>query len=420
VGTGTGTTAKDEWRRFWYLPLVAAFGYTAAGLQLYSIGPFVGPLQHDFGWSRAEIFVGITIANGGGAIFNLLIGWLVDRVGPRLVALIGVLLISGAIASLGTATGSTGNWALLWCLIAVGLLWVQPTVWSSAVASRFEGSRGLALGVTLSGVSLSAYILPLLATWLIDAYGWRSAFFGLGLIWAAALFPVLFLFFRGKQDVAAGARSKGGHAAQDFTGLTPREALRTSAFYKLLVAGTFFSFTIIGIVTNLVPLLTDGGTDRATAASIASLIGLFAIIGRLGTGFLLDRLPGPMVGAGAFLLPTFGSALLLWQGAGTLGHAAAAAIIGLSLGSELDALTFLSMRYFGLRSFGKLYGGLLVVVSIGTATGPLLAGAIFDRFGNYTQFLVLAMACMIASAIALLSLRGSREFRPEPMTAAAT
>jgi MFS family permease len=418
--SGTPMTAGEEWRRFWYLPLVAALGYTSAGLQLYSIGPFVAPLQHDFGWSRAEIFAGITIANGAGAVFNLLIGWFVDRVGPRRVALIGVLLISGAIALLGTATGSAGNWALLWCLIAVGFLWVQPTTWSSAVASRFDISRGLALGMTLSGVSLSAYILPLLSTWLIDAYGWRKAFFGLGLIWVVVLFPILFLFFRGKQDSSARQSNRNAPAGAHFTGLAPREALRTSAFYKLLAAGSFFAFTMMGLVTNLVPLLTDAGTGRATAASIASLIGLFAIMGRLSTGFLLDRLPGHIVGAGAFLLPILGSALLLWPESGTLGHATAAAIIGLSLGSELDALTFLSMRYFGLRSFGKLYGGLLVAVSIGTALGPLAAGAMFDHFHDYAAFLVLAIICMATSALALLSLRGSREFRPVPMTAAAT
>lgn len=416
---GTHMTAGEEWRRFWYLPLVAALGYTSAGLQIYSIGPFVTPLQHDFGWTRAEIYSGLTIANGAGAIFNLLIGWFVDRVGPRRVALIGVLLISGAIALLGTATGSAANWALLWCLIATGFLWVQPTTWSSAVASRFDTSRGLALGVTLSGVSLSAYILPILSTWLIASYGWRNAFFGLGLIWSVVLFPILFLFFRGKQDRSARAGPRNAPAAAHFTGLSPREALRTSAFYKLLAAGSFFAFTMMGLVTNLVPLLTDTGTDSATAASIASLIGLFAIMGRLSTGFLLDRLPGPIVGAGAFLLPIMGSALLLWQDSGLLGHAVAAAIIGLSLGSELDALTFLSMRYFGLRSFGKLYGGLLVAVSIGTALGPLTAGAMFDHFRNYGAFLGLAIACMAASALALLSLRGSREFRPAPMTAAA-
>lgn len=412
LGASTNITPGEEWRRFWYLPLVAALGYTSAGLQIYSIGPFVGPLQHEFGWTRAEIFSGLTIANGAGAIFNLLIGWFVDRIGPRRVGLIGVLLISSAIALLGTATGTAGNWAFLWCLIAVGFLWVQPTTWSSAVASRFDASRGLALGVTLSGVSLSAYMLPLLSTWLIDSYGWRNAFFGLGLIWAAVLFPILFLFFRGRQDSSARAGPRYVPAAAHFDGLSPGEALRTSAFYKLLAAGSFFALTMMGLVTNLVPLLTDTGTDRATAASIASLIGLFAIMGRLSTGFLLDRLPGHFVGAGAFLLPIFGSALLLWPDAGTIGHAVAAAIIGLSLGSELDALTFLSMRYFGLRSFGKLYGGLLVAVSIGTAAGPLVAGAVFDHFGSYDVFLMLAIACMAISAIALLSLRGSREFRP--------
>jgi MFS family permease len=413
----TASTASEEWRRFGYLPLVAALGYTSAGLQLYAIGPFMEPLQTEFGWDRAQVSLGITIANAGCALLNVFMGLLIDRLGPRVVGISGVFLISAAIALLGTATGTTFNWVILWALIAVGAACIQPTAWSSAVASRFEASRGLALGVTLCGVSASAFILPILSTWLITHYDWRTAFFGLGAIWAVVLLPVLFLFFRGSKDAPRKRREAPKGVSAQFEGLPAREALRTSAFYKLLVAGGFFSFTLIGIIVHLVPILKDGGTGATTAAYVASLVGLFAIIGRLSTGFLLDRLPGHLVGAGSFLLPTLGCALLLWNGAGTPGHALAAALLGLSLGSELDALTFLTMRYFGRRNFGKIYGLLLVAVSVGTAAGPLASGAAFDHFRDYAVFLALAIACMVISAVALFSLRGTPAFRTEPLAA---
>jgi MFS family permease len=197
------------------------------------------------------------------------------------------------------------------------------------------------------------------------------------------------------------------------------EALRTSAFYKLLIAGGFFSFTLIGIIVHLVPILKDGGTAPESAAFIASLVGLSAIVGRLSTGFLLDRLPGHVVGAASFLLPTLGCALLLWNGVGTGGHMLAAVLIGLSLGSELDALTFLTMRYFGRRNFGKIYGSLMIAISVGTSVGPLASGAVFDHFRDYAVFLALAVACMVISAVALFSLRGTPAFRTEPLAAMA-
>ncbi|MFP5304356.1 MAG: MFS transporter [Gammaproteobacteria bacterium] len=190
-------TASAEWRRFWTLPIAAALGYSTAVIHVYAIGPFIAPLQEAFGWSRAQISAGITISGVTGAVFAVFVGMLVDRLGPRRVGLIGVLLMTAAFASLGTATGSTTNWLMLWGLIAFANLWQQATIWTSAVASRFETSRGLAFAVTLSGASVAATVFPLLATALIGSYGWRTGFMAMGGIWAAVVFPLMFLFFRG-------------------------------------------------------------------------------------------------------------------------------------------------------------------------------------------------------------------------------
>src|SRR5688572_22178301 len=136
-------SAGAEWRSFWFLPVAAALGYSTAVLHTYGIGPFIAPLQQEFGWSRAQLSVGITIAGLAGALFSVPMGLLVDRWGPRIVALIGVLLMTGSFALLSTTTGATTNWIVLWSVIAFANLWLQATVWTSAVASRFETSRGL-------------------------------------------------------------------------------------------------------------------------------------------------------------------------------------------------------------------------------------------------------------------------------------
>lgn len=398
------TSTAAEWRNYWSLPVAAGLGYATAVMYVYGMGPFIEPIQQEFGWSRAQISSGITIAAFFSALFGIPVGMVVDRVGPRRVGLIGVLLMGGAVALLGTATGTQGNWVFLWGLLAFSTLWVQATVWTSAVTSRFEKSRGLALAITLSGASLSATIFPLLATWLIGKYDWRTAYMAMSGIWVALVFPLMLLFFRGAQDTPSAGRTSATETVRAVMGVSLGEGLRSSALYKLVMAGGFFAFTAIGVVVHFVPILKDSGADPMAAAGVASLVGIFSIIGRLGTGFLLDRFPGHLVGAYAFLIPIIASALLLLDGSNPLSQAIAAAIFGLTLGSEVDVIAYLAARYFGLKHFGALYGAMVMALSLGTAFGPLGAGAVYDNFGSYSPFLVLTAILMGISAIALFTL----------------
>jgi MFS family permease len=373
-------------------------------MYVYGMGPFIEPIQQEFGWSRAQTSSGITIAAFFSALFGIPVGMVVDRVGPRRVGLIGVLLMGGSVAMLGTATGEQINWFLLWGALAFSTLWVQATVWTSAVNSRFVKSRGLALAITLSGASLSAAVFPVLATWLIGEFGWRRAFMGMSGLWVGLTFPLMLLFFRGAQDSRRDPRTPASDTVRSLVGVTFSHGLRSAALYKLIMASGFFAFTAIGVVVHFVPILTDSGAEPLAAAGIASLVGIFSIIGRLGTGVLLDRFPGHLVGAIAFLIPIIASGLLLFYGNNPVSQTVAAAIFGLTLGSEVDVIAYLAARYFGLKHFGALYGAMVMALSLGTAFGPLGAGAVYDHYGTYSPFLILTAVLMGASAVALFSL----------------
>ena len=279
-----GADASAEWRAYWPLPFVAALGGSATSIHIYSMGPFFQPLQDAFHWTRAEISTGTTVAILTGAVLNPLIGMLLDRVGPRRVGLFGIVLICGAMALLGTATGTIGNWIGLWLIVAAGGLCVQPMVWAAAVASRFNAARGMAVGITLVGPAMGFAIFPLLSTWLIEHYGWRLGFVGLGAIWAVLLLPLNLLFFRGAADTGRAQRRATAAAADVLPGLWVREGLRSFAFYKLMLSASFFTFTLVGVSVHLVPILVDGGTAKMTAATFACIGGLCAMIGRLATG----------------------------------------------------------------------------------------------------------------------------------------
>lgn len=396
--------ARAEWRAYWPLPFVAALGGSATSIHIYSMGAFFQPLQDAFHWSRAQVSIGTTVAILLGAVLNPLIGFLIDRFGPRRVGLFGIVFICAAWALLGTATGTRANWIALWILVAAGGLCVQPMVWAAAVASRFNAARGIAVGITLCGPASGIAIFPPLATWLIEHYGWRMGFVGLGAIWAALLLPLCFLYFRGAADSGRAQRHEIRAAADVLPGLLVREALKRSAFYKLMIAASFFTFTLVGVTVHLQPMLVEGGISNMTAASFAGAGGVCAILGRLGTGYVLDRFQAPQVAAAAMILPISGCALLLLHG-GWWMQGAAALLLGFAMGAEFDLVTYLATRHFGLRRFGLLFGIIMVPMAMGTATGPLRASAIYDQFHSYDPFLWVAMP-MLAIGAVLLALLG--------------
>lgn len=413
-------TAGAEWRRYYMLPVAAALGYATSVIHIYGLGPYIEPISQSFGWSRTQVTIGLTIATLIQAVFSIPIGLLVDRLGPRLFGLFGVLLTTGAFALLGTATGDKTQWYFLWGLLAIATLPMQATIWTSAVASRFEASRGLALAITLCGASLAAALFPVLGTWLIGIYGWQTAVAVQAAIWVAIAFPVVLFFFRGAKDRQARPSPTDREERPELAGMSLSEGLRSSVYHRLLLASLLFTFTIIALVVHFVPILTDRGADPLRAAGIASLVGIFSILGRLGTGLMLDRFRASLVGAAVFLLPAIGCIVLLTAGDELLAQAVAASLVGLTLGAEIDVIVYLTAQHFGLRTFGGLYGGLLAALSIGTATGPLGASVVFDRFGGYAPFLWLTLAFMVASSIALASLPRPHAFRASPPIARAT
>jgi MFS family permease len=397
-------SALAEWRRYPLLPIAAALGYATSVLHVYGLGPYIEPISREFGWSRAQTTAGLTLATLLQCLGSIPVGMAVDRLGARPLGLVGALLLPAAFALLGTATGGKANWYLLWGLMALAALSVQPTIWSSALASRFFVSRGLALAVGLCGASGAAALFPWLGSKLISAYGWQRAVVLQAAIWAGVAFPLIALFFRGANDSPPGPGKESTAKQSDIAGANFLQGLRSSIYQRLLLASLLFSFTILALVVHFVPLLTGGGLTPVEAAGAAALIGLFSLAGRVGTGLLLDRLRGSWVGAGAFLLPAFGCLALIATDTSSRGALLAAMLIGLTLGAETDVIVYLATRHFGLHSFGALYGGLLIALSVGTAIGPLTAARVFDVYGSYTPFLWLSVACMVASSLTLASL----------------
>jgi nitrate/nitrite transporter NarK len=393
--------AAAEWRAHWPLAAAALVGYSTIGLQSYGISPFVASLEAEFGWSRSQVMTGVSISNGMGIFLNIIIGMIVDRFGSRRVALTGLFVMTGSFALLSTATGALLNWSLLWVLVAVGVVLVQSTVWMRALAKFFDHSRGFAFAVALSGTSIMAIFLPTYSTWLIQTYGWRMGFVGVGATWLAITLPIVFLFFR--EDRRAAHISGADAPAQPAVvpGLTFREGLRTRPFWLLVISFGCFSFFSMTVATNLVPLLSETGISAMEAAGIASIMGFVGIVVRLSVGALLDRFPGNVIGTITLLMPVIGASILLLDAPSTILLSIAVAAFGAAIGAEMDVALYLATRHFGLKAFASLFNAVITFGAMMAAVGPFVGGTLHDLTGNYDALLATIVVIMLIGATSM-------------------
>lgn len=397
--------AGAEWARNWPVVLASSTGVALCTVHIYSMGVLMAPLEAEFGWSRAQISSGHSI----GAILAMIgaapMGLLIDRIGPRRIALWSALLFCASVAMLSLAGPSIWSWLALWTVLGIAINGITPTTWTTAISGLFVRARGLALSVTLCGTGIGASLTPLVTNYLNANYGWRIAYLGLAGFWAAIVLPLLFFFFTSVKD----RRRTDVSTSQSplpavLTGLTAREGFRSPRFYKLAIAAPTISLVAVSFVVNLVPILASLGLSRSNAVEITSIVGVASIIGRLSGGYLLDRINGNIVAAVSVLLPIISCLLLLWM-PGVVGAAmVAAAVLGLSLGVELDAVAYLATRHLGLRSFGVLFGAIGGVLSLSTGFGPLLVSYIFDVTRSYEPALWAYIPLCGLASILFLSL----------------
>jgi predicted MFS family arabinose efflux permease len=299
--------------------------------------------------------------------------------------------------------GSPAQWLLLWAFYAVISIAVKTTVWTAAIAHHFVAARGMALALTLSGTAASQAIVPPIATWLIAEYGWRFAYLALGIGWGGLTFLVCYAFLREGRRESSPAQASSETPQPSLPGLTIRQAVRNRALWQINIASLIMMVLTIGLMVHQIPILTGAGLSSADAAWLAGLGGLVGIAGKLITGALLDRFDPRLVGgitlgitatAFAFLIDGIRSDPLM---------IIAVVVNGYGAGCALQIGSYLTAQHAGMRNFGAIYGGMTSVVAVGSGIGPVLAGAVFDRTGNYDAFLISGtVGCVLCGTLTLL------------------
>jgi MFS family permease len=401
---------SNEFRRG-YKPLLGALIGAGCGLSsvcFYTNGVFVAAISEDMNWSRGAIQVGVSIMILIAVITAPTVGWLIDRYGARRIALISLPLFGITLSGMSLVTDQIWTFYAGWTVMSIFAAGTLPITWTKVVNGWFDDFRGMALGLTLAGTGIAATLAPSYVVWLIDIMGWRNAYVALAFTVMGISLPSVYLLFKepvesqsGKVNQIDAAISKQPLMA---TGLSVKEALKGYRFWVLSISLLLVAASISGVITNFVPLLTDKGLSFADAARYAGLIGVSVIGGRLVAGFLMDRLWAPMIAAIFLCMPCLAAFILTSGNISPMLLGLSALIVGLAAGAELDLMAFLVSRYFGLKHYGALYGGIYIFFSIGAGLAPAMFGWTYDMFGHYQAVLYIAAISSMIGACLMLTL----------------
>ncbi len=399
-------TAAEEWRANWGLVAAAMLGLSFGAVPTATLGLFMEPLEAEFGWSRAMISGGMLVFAIIGLPLAPVAGAAADRFGSRACVIPGLALSGLAFAAFGLMTGAEWMWWAIWTGYGFASLLIRSMIWNAAVSKAFNASRGLAIAFVLSGFALAQVVGPPLSHGLTEAFGWRMAYFMIGIGWPGLSLLLVFLFFRSELDAKPGAEKAGATVpVRELPGgLTLREAFRNVAVLRIALAVVLSTCMGAAVAIHIVPLLEWSGSNRAAAAALAGMLGAGSLAGKLLSGWLIDRIKSSLLPAAIFALPALGY-FLIWQGHGVfIALAAGVVCMGFGAGGAMQLGTYLTTRYGGMRNFGTIFGVISSAMSLGGGIAPVVSGWIFDRTESYELVLLIAIPTVLVAGLALIGL----------------
>ncbi|MDP2917177.1 MAG: MFS transporter [Dehalococcoidia bacterium] len=366
----------------------------------YTFGVFFKPLSTEFGWTKAVTSSAYSILTISAGFLGIFAGRLTDRFSVRIVSIVmGCFLGIGYI--LMSQINAIWQMYLIYALIiAPGLGGVWPAL-TSIVPRWFALRRGLMMGVAASGVGIGTLVLPPVISRFIPVYGWRTSYIIMG-AFALTVIVLASLFLKRDphqtgQPLYGEDKLKPDRKPPETGTLSLRQVVRSHLFWMVCLIYFLFGFSLHTIMVHIVPHAIETGIQPETAAELLGIIGATTVVSKLVVGSVSDRLGIKLSLVYNFILLTAG---LLWLQAATdlwtlRGFAIA---FGFSYGGIMTLQSLLAAELFGLSSLGLIVGCVSFIYTIGSATGPVLSGYIFDVTGSYK---VAFLICAILEAAAL-------------------
>ena len=359
----------------------------------YSFAAFFSAFQGEFGASRGHVALVFSLAAFTWFVCGAPAGMAADRFGARRIALVGAFSLAAALWLSSVASSVTFLY-LTYSLgigLGVGLVYV-PSV--GAVQPWFQANRAFASGVAIAGIGAGNIAGPLVAAFLIERHGWRTAY---------QCLAIAFLVI-GIAAALALRERHAGRSRSEAPGRTLAVALRTREFW--LLYGSLF-LTCVGLFVPMVhlgPYAQDAGYSAAQGVALVSLIGVGSLVGRFAVGPFADRLGRER--SLAAMYAGLGSMLLVWWASSSYGALAVFAVVfGSFYGAYVALLPTIVMDLYGARAVSGIIGVLYTGAGLGTLLGPWLAGAAYDAFHSYDVPILAAAALSFLAAVCVAPLR---------------
>ena len=384
------------------------------------------PISHQLGWSRTLIAGSVSAGALASLVLSPVVGWAIDRFGARPVLVVSVLVLGVAMISLAWATVPL----TFYLAFAAGriVFHTSAPIGASTVAARwFIRKRGRAIGMIFLFGAIGGVVFTMVASLVVESHGLKATWIAMGLVVLVfSVAPSLLLVAERPEDIGllpdgeppdstdaekgAGAIVPVGvpdspatvlpraQMTADTDSWTFGEAVRTKTFWLLVFMGfaSFFVHTSIGV--HMGAYFRDVGLGATSAALAVSLSWSVSAVGSLIWGWVTDRIDVRYAYSGMFLFQAGSTLYLIFVG-GTLGVFLASGLFGIVSAGTNVVPSVIYANYFGRSSLGRIRGLGEVGVLLGQATGPVIAGILFDLRGGYstifTAFVVLALVCSL-------------------------
>ncbi len=466
------STAAQEWQRGWPIVLSSLIGIALclSPLPYWALIIIGSELGKEFGWSREVITAGFLYMTAGVLVGAPVSGQLVDRFGARKVLLPSIVALAIGTSAFSLMTPNPVVFYTIFFFTAFFGSGTLPITWSKAIVNNFNHHRGLALGIALTGTGLYGFLAPTYIQTFINSFGWRWAYVAVGVLPIIFSFPLaLFLFRDHKEESALAASgdqggpfkiyvigfcmavvlfvamtwaitslgpvwvialmmafllvyvafvyrsSKNLQSTYDLPGLTLRETFHNYRFWMMFLSFLILGAVVSGIIANSKYILLDKGYTDITATGFftgAGLIGLSTLAGRLIGGWLVDHFWAPMIAFIFMSVPAIGCYILM-QDYGIAVNAMALILVGLAAGVEFDMMAYFTSRYFGMKSYGRIYGIIYAAFGLGSGTSPVVFNILRGDATDYASVLSVAAIGFLVGATLLLFLGKYQDFEDE-------
>ena len=384
---------KTKWAVF-----VSVFfsGGLIIGLNTYSFGLFIEPLEKEFGWTREEISLGYSISFVS-SLFAPIIGKFVDLKGTKIFLVGSLFLISFGFIFRPLMT-NLNHWILLNSLVFAGYPGTLLLASGILMQVWFPKSRGRMVALATSGHNAGGLVIPLITLIVLSSFNWKFAyaFFG-GIILIIAIFSLFFV--RNSPD------KKNITLDNDVkkVGIDFISAIKTKKFIFLTLGITFAMFTYNGVMPQMAPHLQSEGLSLIAATIAMSYIGAMGIMSKLVFGRLSEKYSSIFMTCISVFLQAIGLAVILLSFGNIIGIWTGAIIFGIGFGGLGALITLNITECFGMKSLGSVYGMLSFLGIWASILAPWMMGRIYDSTSSYRNAHLIVIGIFFLGIFFLIS-----------------